>query len=115
MRIIVPVKQILDPEGLTFRRDKERMFVNREDYIIDPGSKAAIEAALRLKGEGDEIVALSVGQPQADDDEVAAQAEDRHQGAAQQQRGPDREGDPDADAAQRIEHGLHGASVTPPG
>jgi electron transfer flavoprotein beta subunit len=67
MRIIVPVKQILDPDGLTFRRDKERMFVNREDYIIDPGSKSAIEAALRLNGEGDEIVALSVGQPRADD------------------------------------------------
>ena len=67
MRIIVPVKQILDPQGLTFRRDKERMFVNREDYIIDPGSKAAIEAALRLKGDEDHVIALSMGKPQADD------------------------------------------------
>ena len=67
MRIIVPVKQILDPGGLTFRRDKERMFVNREDYIIDPGSKAAIEAALRLKGDEDHVIALSMGKPQADD------------------------------------------------
>jgi electron transfer flavoprotein beta subunit len=75
MRIIVPVKQILDPGGLTFRRDKERMFVNREEYIIDPGSKSAIEAALRLKGDEDQgsgehgrtVVALSMGQPRADD------------------------------------------------
>ena len=75
MRIIVPVKQILDPGGLTFRRDKERMFVNREDYIIDPGSKSAVEAALRLKGDEDQasgehgrtVVALSMGQPRADD------------------------------------------------
>ncbi len=67
MRIIVPVKQILDPGGLTFRRDKERMFVNREDYIIDPGSKAAIEAALRLKGGEDRVVALGMGKPRADD------------------------------------------------
>ena len=67
MRIIVPIKQILDPSGLSFRRDKERMFINREEWIIDPGSKAAIEAALRLKGEEDEILALSVGQPRADD------------------------------------------------
>lgn len=67
MRIIVPIKQILDPSGLSFRRDKERMFVNREEWIIDPGSKAAIEAALRLKGEEEEIFALSVGQPRADD------------------------------------------------
>jgi electron transfer flavoprotein beta subunit len=57
----------LDPSGLSFRRDKERMFVNREEYIVDPGSKAALEAALRLKGDEDEIIALSVGEPRVDD------------------------------------------------
>jgi electron transfer flavoprotein beta subunit len=67
MKTIVPIKQILDPRGLTFRRDKERMFVNREEYIVGPGSKAAVEAALRLKGEGDEVVAISVGKPRVDD------------------------------------------------
>ena len=67
MKIIVPIKQILDPQGLTFRRDKERMFVNVEEYIIGPASKAAIEAALRLKGEDDQVLALSVGPPRADD------------------------------------------------
>ena len=67
MRIIVLVKQILDPAGITVRRDKERVFINREEYIVDPGSKAAIEAALRLKGDGDEVVALSMGNLQADD------------------------------------------------
>ena len=67
MRIVVLIKQILDPGGLTFRRDKERMFVNREEYIIGPGSKAAVEAALRLRGEGDEVVALSMGEPRVDD------------------------------------------------
>lgn len=67
MKIVVPIKQILDPKGITVRRDKERVFVNREEYILDPGSKSAIEAALRLKGDGDEIIALSMGKPQADD------------------------------------------------
>jgi electron transfer flavoprotein beta subunit len=69
MNVIVLVKQVLDPGGLTFRRDKERMFVNREDYIVDPGSKAAIEAALRLKDSGQEhsITALTMGKPRADD------------------------------------------------
>jgi electron transfer flavoprotein beta subunit len=68
MRIVVPIKQILDPAGITVRRDKERLFVNREDYIIGPGSKAAIEAALRIKDAGGaEVIALSVGQPRADD------------------------------------------------
>jgi electron transfer flavoprotein beta subunit len=70
MRIIVPIKQILDPEGITIRRDKERIFVNREDYIIGPGSRAALEAALRLKDAGEggwTVAAMSVGEPRADD------------------------------------------------
>ena len=70
MKIIVLVKQILDPAGVTVRRDKERIFINREEYIIEPASKAAIEAALRLKDAGaspPEVVALSVGEPRADD------------------------------------------------
>ena len=79
MRVIVPIKQILDPRGILVRRDKERVFINREEYIIDPASKAAIEAALCIRdamrtraheeaeGEPMTIVAMSVGQPQADD------------------------------------------------
>lgn len=68
MKIVVLVKQILDPEGITVRRDKERIFINREDYIVDPASRAAIEAALRLKDSGEATVtALTVGPPRADD------------------------------------------------
>lgn len=69
MRVIVPIKQILDPRGILVRRDKERIFVNREEYIIGPDSKAALEAALRLKdaAEGVDVVAISMGKPQVDD------------------------------------------------
>ena len=70
MRIVVPIKQILDPSGITFRRDKERMFINREDYVIGPGSSAAIEAALRIKDElpdSVQVVALSMGPSRVDD------------------------------------------------
>ncbi len=69
MKIIVPIKQILDPNGLTFRRDKERMFVNREDYILDPGSKAALEATLRLQDAGhvETLIGISLGPARADD------------------------------------------------
>ncbi len=74
--VVVPIKQILDPSGITIRRDRERIFINRRDYIIDPASKAAIEAALRLRdavagkdedGGGAEIIAISMGEPRADD------------------------------------------------
>jgi electron transfer flavoprotein beta subunit len=75
MKILVPVKQILDPSGITFRRDKERMFINRENYILDPGSRAALEAALQLKDQADEgstessltVIALTIGEPRAED------------------------------------------------
>jgi electron transfer flavoprotein beta subunit len=67
MKIIVPIKQILDPSGVTVRRDKERVFVNKEEYILESGSKAAIEAALRLRDDEDTVLALSVGEPRADD------------------------------------------------
>jgi electron transfer flavoprotein beta subunit len=74
--IVVPIKQILDPSGIMIRRDRERIFINRRDYIIDPASKAAIEAALRLgdataevepDGGSAEIIAISMGEPRADD------------------------------------------------
>jgi electron transfer flavoprotein alpha/beta subunit len=76
MKIVVLIKQILDPRGITFRRDKERMFINREEYIVGPGSKAALEAALRLKDahdgkdQGDPertVVAVSMGKARVDD------------------------------------------------
>ncbi|RPI78426.1 MAG: hypothetical protein EHM41_24875 [Chloroflexi bacterium] len=66
--IVVLVKQILDPRGITVRRDKERVFINREDYIIDPGSLAAIEAAYQIKNQLNvEIAAVSLGPPRAED------------------------------------------------
>lgn len=69
MRIAVPIKQILDPAGVTVRADKERIFVNVESYIIRPADRVALEAALQLKnGQSDvEVVALSLGPQRADD------------------------------------------------
>lgn len=68
MKIIVLIKQVLDPTGILIRRDKEKMFVNREEYIVGPDGKAALEAALRLKDAGGaEVIALSLGQPRAEE------------------------------------------------
>jgi len=68
MRVIVPIKQILDPTGFTVHRRLERVFVNREDYIINPNDKNALEEALRLKDTyGAEVIVLSLGEPRVDD------------------------------------------------
>ena len=68
MRVIVPIKQILDPTGFVVNRRRERIFINREEYIINPCDKNALEEALRLKDErGAEVIAISLGEPRADD------------------------------------------------
>ena len=68
MKIIVLIKQVLDPAGILVRRDKEKMFINREEYIVGPDSKAALEAALRLKDAGGaEVIAVSLGKARAED------------------------------------------------
>jgi electron transfer flavoprotein beta subunit len=68
MRVIVTIKQILDPAGFTVHRRLERVFINRESYVINPNDKNALETALQLKdAHGAEVVILSLGEPRVDD------------------------------------------------
>jgi electron transfer flavoprotein beta subunit len=68
MRIVVAVKQVLDPRGFTVNRKAERIFVNREEYIINPADKCALEAALQLKDlAGAEVIVLCGGPARAGD------------------------------------------------
>ena len=75
MKIVVCVKQVLDPRGVTVNRKAEKVFVNREEYVLDPGSKAALQVAAALKasapasnGSGPvESVAVSLGPDPVDD------------------------------------------------
>lgn len=68
MRIIVTIKQILDPAGFTVHRRLEKVFVNQENYIINPNDRNALETALQLKDDhGAEVIALSLGESRVDD------------------------------------------------
>jgi len=67
MKILVCVKQVLDPNGLTVNRKAEKVFINREEYILDPASKAALEAASDQKQAGAEVIAISVGPERVED------------------------------------------------
>jgi electron transfer flavoprotein beta subunit len=79
MKILVCVKQVLDPTGLTVNRKAEKVFINREEFILDPASKAALEAASDLKQGGAEVVAISVGPERVEDGlrEALARGADR--------------------------------------
>jgi electron transfer flavoprotein beta subunit len=68
MRVVVAIKQVLDPRGFTVNRKAERIFVNREDYMINPADKCALEAALQLKdAAGAEVVVLCGGPERANE------------------------------------------------
>jgi electron transfer flavoprotein beta subunit len=79
MKILVCVKQVLDPTGLTVNRKAEKVFINREEFILDPASKAALEAASDLKQAGAEVIAISVGPERVEDGlrEALARGADR--------------------------------------
>jgi len=68
MRVIVILGQVLDPSGIVVKGKAGRIFVNREEYILQPADRCALEAALRIKdATGAEVVALPRG-PLPDDD-----------------------------------------------
>jgi len=68
MKAVVALKQILDPRGFTVNRRAEKIFVNREEYIINPADMRALEAALRLKDvAGAEVIVLCGGPERAAD------------------------------------------------
>lgn len=68
MRILVVIGRVLDPRGIVVNRRRGRIFVNREEYILQPADRCALEAALRIKDATNaEVVALPRG-PLPDDD-----------------------------------------------
>ncbi len=68
MRVLVPVKPILDPAGFVVNRKAGRIFVNEENFVTNPVDRRALEAALRLKdSHRAEVIVTSVGSPRADD------------------------------------------------
>jgi electron transfer flavoprotein beta subunit len=76
MRIIVLIGRVLDPSGIVVKGKAGRIFVNREEYMLQPADRCALEAALRIKdaalagprsGQDAEVVALPRG-PLPDDD-----------------------------------------------
>jgi electron transfer flavoprotein alpha/beta subunit len=68
MRVIAILGRVLDPSGIVVKRRAGRIFVNREEYMLQPADRCALEAALRIKDTtGAEVVALPRG-PLPDDD-----------------------------------------------
>jgi electron transfer flavoprotein beta subunit len=68
MRIVVCVKQAHDPKTVKISRSREELDLRDAVKIFNPPDKYALEAALRLReAAGGEVIALTVGGPEAED------------------------------------------------
>ena len=68
MRIVVCVKQVYDPKTVKISRSREELDLRDAVKIFNPPDKYALEAALRLReAAGGEVIALTVGGPEAED------------------------------------------------
>ena len=68
MRIVVCVKQVYDPKTVKISRSREELDLRDAVKIFNPPDKYALEAALRLReAAGGEVIALTVGGPDAED------------------------------------------------
>ncbi|MGD8243645.1 MAG: hypothetical protein PVG25_02685 [Anaerolineae bacterium] len=68
MQIIVILRRVLDPAGIVAHRRLRRLFINREEYLLQPADQCALEAALRIKDASDAEVIVVSGQPEPNDD-----------------------------------------------
>jgi len=68
MKIVVILGRVLDPSGIVVKGRLGRIFVNREEYVLHPADRCALEAALCVKDTvGADVMALPRG-PLPDDD-----------------------------------------------
>jgi len=67
MNILVILRAVQDPNGFTVNRRAQKVFVNREQFIINPSDKNALEAALSLATESDTVVAVALGDAPGED------------------------------------------------
>ncbi|MFL7790849.1 MAG: hypothetical protein AB8I69_01815 [Anaerolineae bacterium] len=59
MKIAVILGRVLNPAGIVVNRRRGRIFVNREEYVMQPADRCALEAALQIKdGSEAEVIAL---------------------------------------------------------
>ena len=59
MRVIVVLGRVLDPSGIVFNWRRGRIFVIREEYLLQPADRCALEAALRIKDREEFIASLT--------------------------------------------------------
>ena len=75
MQIVVILGRVLDPSGITVKAKAGRIFVNRQEYILQPADRCALEAALQIKDtSGPEVQVTVLPRTLLPDDDLLRQA-----------------------------------------
>ena len=61
MNILVLLRCLRDPAAFTVNRKAQKVFVNRERFIVNPADRNALEAALALAGADDTVTVSALG------------------------------------------------------
>jgi len=68
MKVIVTIKQVYDPATVRVSRTRGTLDTRNAEFMMNPGDRYALEEGLKLKDEqGAQVVALSMGAPEAED------------------------------------------------
>lgn len=67
MNIVVLLRAVRHPAAFTVNRRAQKIFVNREDFILNPADHNALEAALAMSGAGHRVTAAAYGGAAAED------------------------------------------------
>jgi electron transfer flavoprotein alpha/beta subunit len=59
--LVVVLRPLRDPAGFTVNRKAQKIFVNRERFIVNPSDRNALEAALGVAGAGGSVTAVAMG------------------------------------------------------
>ncbi len=65
MNILVLLRSVLDHTGFTVNRKAQKVFINRQRFIVNPADRNALEAALALAGAEDTVTVAALGGPAA--------------------------------------------------
>lgn len=64
-KIVVCVKQVLETNDLKIDANVNKVLKEGVSTIINPFDQFALEEAIKIREEGDEIIAISIGEPEA--------------------------------------------------
>jgi len=78
MNILVLLRSVRDPAGFTINRRAQKIFINRERFLLNPSDRNALEMALTLAGTAGQVIVVALGGARAQEILAMARATGAH-------------------------------------